>query len=183
VQFRFTYGLAVSAIVDRVCLPGLFPGLRTARVSLLREPRTPLDRKADSRDSRLKHGSETMNKREESLSEPVWNLAELLERVDNDQELLRDLLNIFKEDFPLTMRSLESAVALGDLKNSARLGHTIKGMLSSLGGVRTAAAAARLEVIASAGETASLKGALEALKGEAASLLPELEAYMGEVRH
>jgi hypothetical protein len=56
-------------------------------------------------------------------------------------------------------------------------------MLSSLGGVRTAAAAAKLEVIASAGETASLKGALDALKHEAANLLPELDAYMAEVRH
>jgi two-component system, sensor histidine kinase and response regulator len=124
-----------------------------------------------------------MNNKEESLPEPAWNLPELLERVDNDQELLLDLLNIFKEDFPLTMRSLESAVAVGDLKNSARLGHSLKGMLSSLGGVRTAAAAARLEVIASAGEIASLKGALDALKCEAASLLPELAAYMAGVRH
>jgi two-component system, sensor histidine kinase and response regulator len=123
-----------------------------------------------------------MNKNEDSHSDPAWNLAELLERVDNDQELLRDLLNIFKDDFPLTMRSLESAVAAEDLKTSATLSHTLKGMLSSLGGVRTAAAAARLEVIASAGETASLKGALDALKCEAASLLPELEAYMAEVR-
>jgi two-component system, sensor histidine kinase and response regulator len=124
-----------------------------------------------------------MNKNEDSHSDPAWNLAELLERVDNDQELLRDLLNIFKEDFPLSMRSLESAVAAEDLKNSAMLAHTLKGMLSSLGGVRTAAAAARLEVIASAGETASLKGALDDLKCEAARLLPELEAYMTEVRH
>lgn len=124
-----------------------------------------------------------MNKNEDSHSDPAWNLAELLERVDNDQELLRDLLIIFKEDFPLTMRSLESAVAAEDLKNSAMLSHTLKGMLSSLGGVRTAAAAAKLEVIASAGETASLKDALDALKREAARLLPELEAYMAEVRH
>jgi len=124
-----------------------------------------------------------MNKNEDRHSDPAWNLPELLERVDNDQELLRDLLIIFKEDFPLTMSSLESAVAAGDLKNSAMLSHTLKGMLSSLGGVRTAAAAARLEAIASAGETASLKGALDALKCEAASLLPELEAYMAEVRH
>lgn len=123
-----------------------------------------------------------MNTKVDSLSEPVWNLAELLERVDNDQELLRELLNIFKDDFPLTMRSLELAIAAEDLKNSARLGHTLKGMLSSLGGVRTAAAAARLEVLASTGETASLKGALDTLKCEAASLLPELETYMAEVR-
>jgi two-component system sensor histidine kinase/response regulator len=134
-------------------------------------------------DAKLKHGSETMKKNEDSHSDPAWNLPELLERVDNDQELLRDLLNIFKEDFPLNMRSLEAAVAAEDLKNAATLSHTLKGMLSSLGGVRTAAAAARLEVIASAGETASLKGALDALKCEAASLLPELEAYMAEVRH
>jgi two-component system sensor histidine kinase/response regulator len=133
--------------------------------------------------SKLKHGSETMSKNEDSHADPAWNLAELLERVDNDQELLRDLLNIFKEDFPRTMLSLESAVAAEDLKNCARLGHTLKGMLSSLGGVRTAAAAARLEVIASHGETASLKGALDALKCEAARLLLELEAYMAEVRH
>jgi hypothetical protein len=44
-----------------------------------------------------------MNKTEEGFSEPVWNLAELLERVDNDHELLRELLNIFKEDFPQTI--------------------------------------------------------------------------------
>lgn len=123
-----------------------------------------------------------MNKSEESISEPVWNLAELLERVDNDQELLRDLLNIFKEDFPRTMRSLETAVAEADLKNAARLSHTLKGMLSSLGGVRAAAAAARLEVIASAGESASLKTAFGALEREGASLVPELDAYKAEVR-
>ncbi len=123
-----------------------------------------------------------MDKTEEGISGPVWNLAELLERVDNDQELLRDLVNIFKEDFPRTMRLLESAIAVADLKNAARLSHTLKGMLSSLGGVRTAAAAAKLEVMASAGESASLKSVFDTLEREGASLLPELDAYMAEVR-
>jgi hypothetical protein len=54
-------------------------------------------------------------------------------------------------------------------------------MLSSLGGTRAAAAAAKLEVLATAGETASLQGALDALGHEAESLLPELNAYMAEV--
>lgn len=123
-----------------------------------------------------------MNKTDEGISGPVWNLAELLERVDNDQELLRDLVNIFKEDFPRTMRLLESAIAVADLKNVARLSHTLKGMLSSLGGVRTAAAAAKIEVMASAGESASLKSVFDTLEREGASLLPELDAYMAEVR-
>jgi two-component system sensor histidine kinase/response regulator len=123
-----------------------------------------------------------MNNRDQGLSAPIWNVAELLERVDHDQELLRDLLNIFKEDFPRTIRSLESAVAAGDLKNCARLSHTLKGMLSSLGATRSAAAAAALDLIASSGETASLKESLDALLREAASLVPELDAYVTEVR-
>jgi two-component system, sensor histidine kinase and response regulator len=123
-----------------------------------------------------------MKKREESLSEAAWNQAELLERVDNDDELLRDLLNIFKEDFPRTVRSLEAAVAGGDSKETAMLSHRLKGMLSNLGGSRAAAAAARLEEMASAGQKEQLKEALDALQGEAAQLLPELEAYMTEVR-
>ncbi len=124
-----------------------------------------------------------MNKEGQEPTGQVWNLAELLDRIDNDQELLRDLLNIFKEDFPRTMQSLESAVAAADLKNASRLSHTLKGMLSSLGGTRTAAAAAKLEVLATAGETASLRGALDALVQEAERLVPELNAYMAEVHH
>ena len=87
----------------------------------------------------INHGSETMNKTEENLSGQVWKQADLLARVDNDQELLRDLVNISKEEFPQMMRSLGSAVAAVDLKNAARLSHTLKGMLSSLDGVRAAA--------------------------------------------
>jgi two-component system sensor histidine kinase/response regulator len=129
-----------------------------------------------------KYGSETMNKMEQGPSEPVWNVDEFLERVDNDQVLLRELLNIFKEDFPRTIRSLEVAVTAQDLKSVSRLSHTLKGMLSSLGATRAATAAAKLEALSSAGETAPMEGALSALQREANCLLPELDAYMTEVR-
>jgi hypothetical protein len=56
-------------------------------------------------------------------------------------------------------------------------------MLSSLGATRAAAAAAKLETLSSAGATASLEGAFNALEAEAHRLSPELEAYMAEVRH
>jgi len=107
---------------------------------------------------------------------------EFLSRVDNDQVLLRELLTIFKEDFPRTMQSLEIAVTALDLKSCARLSHTLKGMLSSLGAIRAAAASAKLEALSSAGETASLQSALKALESEAESLLPKLDAYVTGVR-
>jgi HPt (histidine-containing phosphotransfer) domain-containing protein len=124
----------------------------------------------------------TMNEKEQGLSESVWNVAELLERVDNDQELLRELLAIFKEDFPESFQSLKTAVTSGDLKSASRLSHTLKGMLSSLGATRAAAAASRLEALSSTEETAPLRDALNSLESEADRLLPELEAYMPEVR-
>ena len=122
-----------------------------------------------------------MDNAKETLPEAAWNYAELLERVDNDQDLLRELLTIFKEDFPRTMRSLESAVAAADLKNASRLSHTLKGMLSSLGAGRAAMGASRLEDLAFAGDAISLRGAFDALQAQTASLLPELDAYMSEV--
>lgn len=103
-------------------------------------------------------------------------------RVDDDQELLCELLAIFKEDFPRTMKSLESALTGADMKNAATLSHTLKGMLSNLGGERAAAAAAKIEQLARAGETASLGAAWNALQRESAVLLPELDAYLAEVR-
>ena len=134
-------------------------------------------------DGKIAKESDSMKKNEESPSVPVWNQADLLERVDQDQELLRELLAIFKEDFPRTLRSLEEAVAAGNLKNSASLSHALKGMLANLGGRRAAAAAAKLEkMVSSSAESASLNDALTTLQREAASLLPELDAYMIEVR-
>jgi HPt (histidine-containing phosphotransfer) domain-containing protein len=123
-----------------------------------------------------------MNHQKQAFAGPAWDLAELLERVDNDQNLLRELLTIFKEDFPQTMRSLESAIGQADSKNASRLSHTLKGMLSSLGGRRAATAASRLEELAAVGETAGLKDAFATLEHEAASLLLELDAYINEVR-
>jgi HPt (histidine-containing phosphotransfer) domain-containing protein len=131
---------------------------------------------------RIEDMGEMMKKNEESISEPAWNLAELLGRVDNDQELIRELLTIFREDFPRTLQSLEAAVCTGDLKNSAALSHTLKGMLASLGVTRAAAAAAKIEKLASASAgKEALREAFEALRNEAARLMPELEAYMTEV--
>jgi HPt (histidine-containing phosphotransfer) domain-containing protein len=123
-----------------------------------------------------------MGKMREQSSEAVWNISELLVRVDNDQELVQELLSIFKEDFPQHFCALEEAVAAGNLKNVGALSHTLKGMFANLASVRAAAAAARLEQMARAEEKVSLKEALESLKSEIANLLPVLDAYMAEVR-
>src|SRR5487761_473734 len=97
-----------------------------------------------------------MQNNKEIPSEPAWNQADLLVRADNDRDLVRELLTIFKEDFPRTIQSLDSAVAGGNMKNTSFLSHGLKGMLSNLAAARAAAAAARLEALAAGGEKVSL---------------------------
>lgn len=124
-----------------------------------------------------------MKTNEEKRLEQVWNQAELLERVDNDQDLLIELLTIFREDFPRTLQSLQEAVTSHNLKNCASLSHTLKGMLSNLGGTRAAFSAASLEKLSSASASQPLlQDAFDALRREAASLASELEGYMAGVR-
>lgn len=122
--------------------------------------------------------------KEQSRENPqtIWNLPVLLARVDNDQELLRELLAIFHEDCPGHLSSLEKAIAIGDLKNVAAEGHTLKGMLANLAAVRAAAVAGRLERLARDGEKGSLREIFEALRLEMNLLSKELAAHSTAVR-
>jgi HPt (histidine-containing phosphotransfer) domain-containing protein len=108
------------------------------------------------------------------------NFAELFERVENDHELLRDLLTIFKRDFPRHLDSLTEAIARAEMKQVEASSHTLKGMFSNMAMTRAAAAAAHLEQMGRNGERAGLQDALARLEQELASLLPELDAYWKE---
>lgn len=116
-------------------------------------------------------------------SGPAWNQADLLDRVDHDEELLQELFSIFRADFPKTLQLLEATIASADWKAAARLSHTLKGMLSNMGGMQASEAASRLEKFAASGESSeTVQSALSALRMEAGRLNAELDAYSAEVR-
>jgi two-component system, sensor histidine kinase and response regulator len=114
-------------------------------------------------------------------SEPATNLDELLARVENDRELLRELVVIFKNDFPPHMSTLRLAIAQIDLKTTERSSHTLKGMFLSLAAARAAASAGRLEQLARARDTVALPSALALLDKEVALLIPELESHLVKI--
>ena len=113
-------------------------------------------------------------------SQVAVNLPELLVRVDNDHDLLRELIGIFKEEFPRLLRSLQQFVVSGDMKNVEATSHALKGMLSGLSVSRAAALAAGLEQMARDGKTSGLTEDLALFESEVADLLPELDAYAEE---
>jgi len=110
------------------------------------------------------------------------DMAELLTRVDNDLELLRDLVAIFQEDFPRHLDTLRGAVAANDLREVKVASHTLKGMLANLAVSRAATAAARLEQVAGAGSTESVGSALAEFEREVDGLLVEMQVRAEEAQ-
>jgi HPt (histidine-containing phosphotransfer) domain-containing protein len=114
------------------------------------------------------------------------DLPELLSRGDNDRELLRDLLVIFKEEFPRHLQALRAAVEGQNAKESKMVSHTLKGMLANLAVTKAAALAGHLEQLAGseAGSKAgsSLTEGLAEFEREVDGLLAEMETYMEEVK-
>jgi HPt (histidine-containing phosphotransfer) domain-containing protein len=109
------------------------------------------------------------------------DIPELLIRVDNDRELLRELLRIIREEFPCLLQSLQEAVVRGDMKGIEVKAHTIKGMLANVSFARAAATAACLERMGRECVTQGLPEELARLEQEASLALAEIEAFCTEV--
>ena len=110
------------------------------------------------------------------------NFPELLARVDNDFELLRDLIAIFKAEFPPQLASLESAVDRSDAPEVLKISHSLKGMLANLAVTKGAASASDLERLARAGDSASFPRAFAAFAIDVRGLLTEMESRLAEAQ-
>jgi HPt (histidine-containing phosphotransfer) domain-containing protein len=109
------------------------------------------------------------------------NLPDLLTRVENDHELLRELLRIFKEEFPCLLQSLQEAVVRGDMKRVEDKAHTVKGMLANVSFARAAASAACLERMGQQCVAQGLLEELASLEQKASLALVELETFCTEM--
>ena len=105
----------------------------------------------------------------------VLDVPDLLARLQNDRELLVELSEILKTEYPTHLRSLEQAVSGEDMKTVERTGHAPKGMFAALSAARAASAASQLEQVGRKGDKLGLRNALTILESEAAALLIELD--------
>lgn len=108
----------------------------------------------------------------------LLNLDELMERIDNDQELLAEILGLLQTEFPILHNALRSAVDGCDLQRVQIAAHGLKGMLANLAITRGAAAAAQIEETARSGNRNDLLAEMSVLDQETESLLPSVEAYL-----
>jgi HPt (histidine-containing phosphotransfer) domain-containing protein len=106
-----------------------------------------------------------------ALSENDWNLAELLDRLEGDQEFLHELLLTFRSDHQTSLQKAQRALAAGNLQELSRAAHTMKGMLRNLSMHSSGEIAAALE-----------KSAALAAEKESAELLVTLENALAKIQ-
>jgi HPt (histidine-containing phosphotransfer) domain-containing protein len=76
------------------------------------------------------------------------DVTELLARVEDDRELLREVLDIFSREMPRLEREMRDALTFDDMDRARLTAHTMKGMLSSLSFSRATESARRIEQMA-----------------------------------
>lgn len=67
------------------------------------------------------------------MADLLWNRAFALEQTAGDEELLKELLDLFRDSSVADYTQLQQAVAAGDAAGVVRAAHSLKGAAASLG--------------------------------------------------
>jgi len=105
-----------------------------------------------------------------------------MERLDGDQEFLRELLAIFREDVRVNLEKTHAAIGFSDYEQLTRAAHTMKGMLRNLSMDAAGEAASALETAARESRAGESNELLQKLEKELDEILPEVEAQLAGVR-
>ena len=107
-------------------------------------------------------------------------LNELMERVDEDEELIREVLEIFLEDTPSTLEALKAGISDQSTEAVAKAAHTLKGASANIAANRLRDQAYELEIKAKSGLLAGAGDMYAALEAEYAALKKDLNKYLGK---
>jgi two-component system sensor histidine kinase/response regulator len=111
------------------------------------------------------------------------DIADALQRVEGDSELLEEIAHIFADECAKTMPEIREALDRPDAHQLEQLAHRLKGSSSNLGARLLAQAAAELELMARAGDVRSARLHFHTVEAEVSKLLVELEAISRRVAH
>lgn len=107
------------------------------------------------------------------MSQDIIDLLEVLERVQNDRELLAELIDIFLEDCPNKMNTIKECVKKKDFAQLRDTAHSIKGASGNISAKKLHAIFLQIE---QAGKNNSLNG-MEALLSELDSQFQKFKEY------
>jgi HPt (histidine-containing phosphotransfer) domain-containing protein len=107
---------------------------------------------------------------------PPVDVSAALHSVEGDQGLLENLFEAFQQDYPRQLAEIQDAMGMGDAERTARVAHSVKGVVGYFGTQRASALAAQLEAL---GHQAELAGALSLVQ-EQEQELARISAFVAE---
>jgi len=110
-------------------------------------------------------------------------LPELLDRVENDEDLLAELFALFQEDLPGSRAALRTAIERAELPEIERVAHRLKGMLANLSAKQAASLAAVIESAARAGDTEKIWQTQAVFDPELSAFSAKLDSFMAGVEN
>ncbi len=113
----------------------------------------------------------------ETTNQPVQiDLKRILARLANDVELLCEMIEIYREDYPGLMQRIRSAVAQRNKRELEQAAHAIKGLISNFLHDPTTALALKLERKGRSDEWDEIDSDCAELETAAARLLEALDS-------
>jgi two-component system sensor histidine kinase/response regulator len=109
-------------------------------------------------------------------TEPPIDLPTLLTIVDGEKDLLIELGEIFRQDYPQQVAALHEAMRHGDAQHLERVAHSLKGALATIGATTARSLAHELEIMGQSGQLEGSRSTLHKLEGE----LDRLAAFFDE---
>jgi two-component system sensor histidine kinase/response regulator len=100
--------------------------------------------------------------------------ASILERLEGNQDLLVELIQLFQEEAPQLIEAMRDALWRVDMQRLGQSAHAMKGAASNFSAGGTATAASQLEIDAKNGDVGSAQVSLAALQVALERLLQEL---------
>jgi len=117
------------------------------------------------------------------MSEEIIDLKDVLERVQDDKELLDELFDIYQEDFVAKRKALGDAIAAHDIVKIKEVAHSMKGSSGNISAKSLYASCLKLELLAKEGKTdgmqeiaVTIDGYFEKIKVFAAKFKKDLAA-------
>ena len=108
----------------------------------------------------------------------TMNSADALERLGNDQDLFRDIAQIYLEDCPEILQAIRTAIAEADVRALQRSAHRLKGLAATLSASDTINGVWRLEQMGASGILTESQAALEQLEACVVDLDAAVHAYL-----
>ncbi len=113
---------------------------------------------------------------------PIFDKESMIERVMNDEELARAIIDTFLDDIPVQIETLRRCLETGDIAGTASQAHTIKGASANISGELLRTVAFDMEKAAKANDLEQVMAVLPELENQFSRLKEELSKFVDNLK-